>query len=724
MIRLQIQMIKWARKVFKDHHAEDQAQGPGKEAGLNSKRKPVSADNPIRSAADDSLQRTPLAQSFAKQILSLDVAEGIVVAVLGPWGSGKTSFVNISRTYLEKAGATVLDFNPWMFSGTEQLVDAFFNELSAQLKLRPGLDEVGKSIEEYGETFSGLAWLPLVGPWIERGKKATNILAKILQRRKEGVAGRRSKVEKALAALSMPIVVVVDDLDRLNTSEIRDIFKLVRLTANFPNVVYLLAFDRGRVEDALTEQGIRGRDYLEKILQVGLDIPAVPVNLLTTQVLQAIERALSDIENPGPFDENRWPDILMEVIRPLVRNMRDVRRYAAGVHGSVYALDGRVAATDVLALEAIRIFLPDVLLQFNSLIDALTTTFDIGYARQGDALQAQINRLLEAAAPRAEIVRSLIKRLFPAAERYIGDSHFGNDWRRQWLREKRVAHEDIFRFYMERVVGEKLQNFADADQAWQKMDDASAFATFLRSLDINRLRDVIGSLEMHEDEFRREHVVPGTVVLLNLSPELPEVKGSIFKIASRFAVRRMVYKLLKSLSGSDAIEKAVCDILPQVERLSGKLELISIVGHREGVGHKLVSEDAAREFQKQWRDEVRKSSGDLLAKNKDLLEILLMAKTEVQPDESPMNIPQSTDVTLALLRSARGEVQSQAMDSRSVRTSARLAWDQLIVVYGEEDILRARIEELKAEQPLADPELMVLVDRYLSGWRPKMFEDD
>jgi KAP family P-loop domain len=125
----------------------------------------------------------------------------VVVGVLGPWGSGKTSFVNLARPALEEAGVAVLDFNPWMFSGAEQLVDSFFIELSAQLKLRPELGVVGKDLEEYGELLSGLVWIPVVGPWVERGRSATKGLAKILQRRKEGIGARRSKVQNGLVPI-------------------------------------------------------------------------------------------------------------------------------------------------------------------------------------------------------------------------------------------------------------------------------------------------------------------------------------------------------------------------------------------------------------------------------------------------------------------------------------------------------------------------------------------
>ncbi len=249
----------------------------------------VRGDNPISTVTDDKLGRAPAATAFGDQILSLDPREGVVVGVLGPWGSGKTSFVNLARLELKKAGVDPLDFNPWMFSGAEQLVDAFFTELSSQLKLRPGFAEVGKDFEEYGEMFSGMGWLPLVGPWIERARAVGKVLSTIMQHRKEGIGQRREKLRKALTQLDKPIVVVLDDIDRLSTSEIRDVFKLIRLTASFPQIIYVVAFDRLRVEDALSEQKLPGRDYLEKILQLAIDLPAVPDLVFRLEILATMD---------------------------------------------------------------------------------------------------------------------------------------------------------------------------------------------------------------------------------------------------------------------------------------------------------------------------------------------------------------------------------------------------------------------------------------------------
>jgi predicted KAP-like P-loop ATPase len=72
-----------------------------------------------------------------------------------------------------------------------------------------------------------------------------------------------------------PEDIAAEAVDRLRPQEVLDIVRLVRLVGDFPNTLYLLAFDRGRVEECLGESNIeRGRAYLEKIVQVTHDVPA------------------------------------------------------------------------------------------------------------------------------------------------------------------------------------------------------------------------------------------------------------------------------------------------------------------------------------------------------------------------------------------------------------------------------------------------------------------
>lgn len=683
-------------------------------------------DNPIREPGDDTLERAESAEAFASHVLALDRSEGAVVGVLGPWGSGKTSYINLARGDFTTAGAEIVDFNPWMFSGAEQLVESFFVEIASQLKHRPGLADVGKDLEDYGELFSGLGWLPLVGPWIERGRVANKLLAKLLQRRKEGSTDRRAKLTKDLQDLARPIVVVIDDIDRLSTGEIRDIFKLVRLTASFPNIIYVLAFDRERVETALTEEGIRGRDYLEKILQLAIDLPAIPDDVLTRQVLAAVDDAVSEVEDRGPFDEERWPDVFMEVIRPLIRNMRDVRRYSAAVYGTVRALKGQIALVDVLALEAVRIFLPDSFKGIVGSVDALTTTSSLMYRSQDrPELKAAIDNFLTAADGRETLVRSLIERVFPAAGRHMqGGTNYGPDFEARWLRDRRVAQVDVLRLYLERVAGDGLKAFAEAEHAWNIITDRDSFDAYLRSLPYERRGDVITKLVTYEQEFKLEHAVPGTVVLLNLIPDIPEDGGGMFRIGPSMVVGRVTFRLLRALGDAAVVSEAVRQILPHLNTLSAKFELITTIGYREGAGHKLVSEADAKQFERQWRDEVRAATPDQLVSEWDLARVLFWASTDLANEEAPIAVPDDPKVTLAVLRSAHTEARSQTLGDRAVRRASRLPWDTLITVYGSEEILAERVDALSIAKDSQDADLLALAHKYRDGWRPKEFAMD
>ena len=680
----------------------------------------IAADNPIREPEEDLLGRVDVARSFAEQMLRIDASEGVVVGVLGPWGSGKTSFVNLACSYLRNRGIQILDFNPWMFSGAEQLIRSFFAELAAQMKLRPGLAEIGMSLVEYGEVFTDLGWVPVVGPWVERARLVVKILGGVSKRRKQGIAEHRNKVVSALARLDQPIVVVLDDIDRLTTSEIRDMFKLVRLTANFPNVIYLVAFDRIRVEHALEDQRIPGRDYLEKILPVAIDLPDVPEHLLRDSVLQAIDDAVSRVENHGPFDENLWPDVFMEIIRPLLKNMRDVSRYVMAIDWTVREIGDRVALVDVLALEAIRLFLPDVYRKMSASLAALTTISpSVRQDRvRAEQLKTQIDRLIRCGKEQAEVVRALVQRLFQGALWHIGNVHYTHQSKGQWLKNRRVAHEYILRYYFERVYGEGLRSFADAEQAWVRMHDGDEFDTYLRGVDNSRLRDVFSSLEVYEDEYSDIHVVPGSVVLLNFLPDLPERPLGMFEFDNELYVVRVVLRLLRSLKDPELIEEATRNIYAEVRTLSSKLALITIVGYQENAGHKLISESGALALEKEWRDEVILASSNTIISEPSPFKVLLRAGLMDRVDDNQVEIDPSPRITLAVLRSARAEVRSGGPGSRSILRYPRFDWDALVKLYGDEDTLRERIDALRMECPEDAGELLRLADKYLSGWRP------
>ena len=69
----------------------------------------------------------------------------------------------------------------------------------------------------------------------------------------------RDRIAKILADLDHRVIVLIDDIDRLERREIQAVFKLVKLSAGFSNISYVLAFDDNVVADSLAERYGGGR---------------------------------------------------------------------------------------------------------------------------------------------------------------------------------------------------------------------------------------------------------------------------------------------------------------------------------------------------------------------------------------------------------------------------------------------------------------------------------
>jgi hypothetical protein len=274
------------------------------------------------------------------------------------------------------------------------------------------------------------------------------------------------------------------------------------------------------------------------------------------------------------------------------------------------------------------------------------------------------------------------------------------------------------RLYFERIPGESLLSFYDSSNAFAAMTDKEAFGNYLRSLDPERLEDVIASLESFQDNFRLEHVEPGTITLLNIIPDIPHRPLGMFEFDSRLIVGRVVYRLVRSAGSPEAIEALVRKVLPDVAALSGRLELISMVGHREGMGHKLIPEAAALDLEHDIRREIRTATSEALVAEWDLLRLLHFAREGSDGGEPPFEVPDSPQLTLAILQSAVTETRSQGANSRTILRSKRLQWDPMIALFPSLEDFKGKLDRLKAVNQKIDGALLALVDKYLEGWRP------
>ena len=682
----------------------------------------IVGDNPIREPSEDRLGRAPLAASFAKQILSADAGEGLVVGVLGPWGSGKTSFVNLVRHYLMSENVPVLGFNPWLFSGTEHLVQAFFSELTAQVRPKRDLGDLGSMLDDYCKHLSAV---PYAGGWAALARLLLRIVRLGQKPNKSQIEATRDKIGEALKRQERPIVVILDDLDRLTTGEVRDVFRLVRLTASFPNIVYVLAFDRHQVEGALSEGDQAGRAYLEKIVQLVFDLPEIPDEVMRDELTAAIGESLPDIEDLEPLDQYRWSSVLTHIILPLMRTVRDVRRYCASIRGTVTDFAGAICLEDILALEAVRIFLPDVFAHLSASRDVLTSSLAPGPEDPAAAEPARqrVNAIVDSGDIHRDLIEALLEHVFPEGGRHRPGLLFHGGSPSEWYQQRRVANTEIFRLYLERSEGQTLGLQRLGDQALSVMVDAEGFQGYLQSLEPESLRRVIASMETHEGHFQPEQVIPGVTVLLNIWPTMPEHQGGFFDLGNRIVVSRVALRLLRALGTREEVASAVDVILPQIETLSAQVELITLVGYRESAGHQLVAVEDAERIERSFRSRVRDATVDDLAREHDLLSVMYRAKKDASPSEPGLVVSSNPRLTRSMLEASRNEVVTTSSGGRVWYTD-RLHWDTLVELYGDETVLSERIAELRAQHPEGLTDLLELADRYLSGWRPPEWPDN
>ena len=696
---------------------------------MNKKFTRLLSDHPIRGADEDVLEREKVAKHFAKTLLNLDRSEGVVASIWGPWGAGKTSFFHLVAEQLkQQPQIDILEFNPWMFSGTKQLIRNFFRQISAQMTSdeRDGsLVRIGNLFLKYGvsETFFHGATRG-IKPKANHGKTKTTILhildfctrlfgKKIQKRISKKPQELREQIENALNERdNRPIIVVIDDIDRLPAQEIQDVFQLVRLTASFPNLIYVVICDRAQVEKALKRHGVSGRDYLEKIIQFPFDLPPVSREKINEQTGIAIEQVLSVSASPGLFDMSIWLEIYYDIILPLIQNIRDIRRYSMAIQQALIYFDQEIEQVDILALEAIRLFLPDVFKLLPEAIDVLTirTAGQRNNTQTESIAQAEIDeisasknhherriqKLIDAGKSQSNIVRGMLCRLFPAAQN-PALNFYDMPGSREQLQNRRVAHENILRLYLEQTTNSELLAFNDARQALQAIGNKTTFENFWRQRDPKRWVSIIHYLERCEDEFLPEWIDSGVAVLFNLIPSMPTQPLHSHHV-NRLAVVRVVLRIFRKIKSVDTIEASMRRILMEINTLSSKIDMIELVGYRNGVGNELVSEVAAKKFEKSLCQQILSTSSENLSKERDLAHLVWFAKFNCGINNHSYKIENSPKLTYALLRSSQTQASESFLGSRNVRLlEPTIDWDALSKLYDNPVALITCIKTLDME---------------------------
>ena len=386
-----------------------------------------SADQPISDRHRDLLNRFAFADRIAELLDHLPTKVGLVVGIFGPWGSGKTTVLNLLRSGLRKNDSVVVrDFNPWRLTDESKIFPSFFSVLSDAIKKRPSTkmerlrDWVGRRWRQVWKVIKLILrmWKPSVADVADELLKAFGAVAAAGDSVELEI--QRNEIVHQLRHFNKRIVVLVDDIDRLDKGETQLLFRVIKACADFPNVCYILAFDYKMVAKAIGERygagsEESGRKFLGKIVQVPIELPPPAREDLRKLTLDQLNTVVACTGLKLTDAQGR--ELVTEfdpVIGSQLTTPRDAKRLRNELMFTVPPLVGEAHPVDLLLIEVVRVFFPDVYSIVSSNHNDFSGIEDERSQRDTD--QPRCVARLEGAlkdVDHAAVVQEILKGLFP-----------------------------------------------------------------------------------------------------------------------------------------------------------------------------------------------------------------------------------------------------------------------------------------------------------------------
>lgn len=326
-------------------------------------------DYPASPEDADLLGRSSEVLDLAKKIFHTDTSRAaFTLGLTAPWGAGKTSFMLAMQKYLRDNHCSeiiLIEFNPWMYRKAPNLTQIFFEELSRALApyssaLASGfMQYVGYILSKENNT-----WIQLGARLLPQGFKA------------KSTSEQYEFLNKEIGKLGKKIIIFIDDVDRLDSEELIELFSLIRNSSlSFPYMSYILAYDKEYVASQLqSEFNEHTYRYMEKIVQAEYPLAKITPEQLENALMDVLEKLSQgyphlkeDIQKSGIQLEQHLPTLraIKRIYNVLLSTPQDLRE--------------RIAHFDWFVIELIRIQYP---LLFNFLKTKYTQAFLVGGDRR------------------------------------------------------------------------------------------------------------------------------------------------------------------------------------------------------------------------------------------------------------------------------------------------------------------------------------------------------
>lgn len=570
-----------------------------------------SSDLPITNPKYDLFGRYEFSKRIANIIISRKNNQCLVISINGKWGEGKTTVLNFILNELEKKGEIItISFNPWNFSDENELLISFYELLANKLetKLYSRKEELVESFKKYltpvGALFDRKEFVEGVSQWFSK------INLELL----------RDRISKILIEENKKLVIFLDDIDRLDKKELYTLFKLIKLSANLKNLVYILAFDDDVVADALQERygsnNINaGRNFLEKIIQIPINLPKIERLKLRENCLINIQNVLN--ENKINLNENQVQEFLHYFennIFPIIDTPRMIIRYSNVIAFSMPLLKSEVNIIDLLLIEAIRTFYPNA-------YDIISSNKDIFI---GNGLISPVNEntakklhrdIVEKCFPTSEgnqensRVQTLILKLFPRMESLYRNINYPYSFDSKWAREKRICSSRYFEKYFlystqTNEISDQKIDFLFSSIGELSQDQLSSNISSL--LDSNNIDSFLFKIKLGVDGLSPEDAKKFAFSILLLADGLANKDMGIIFTSAYSQIGSIIAKLINLQPSEEAKLATINKIILETNNTSLISAILSMFNYyqKNEPDQNIISEEKMKDLYKKLAEKI------------------------------------------------------------------------------------------------------------------------
>lgn len=307
----------------------------------------LEAEKPLKDIQEDMFNRAGFAKKIASEIDKSFFDQAFAIAVVGQWSSGKSSFINLILKQLEVKDKIFIRFSPWLNYDQQGVLRNFFHTLKSEIgQLDANLNS---QFENYYRSISHIESKVLIP-----GLSMLNPFPQNLSLKDEF-----EQINKSLKRLGKQIIIVIDDLDRLDSSEIVELFKLIRNTGNFYNTIYLTAFDRTYVTNAVKQMNDMTPDqFITKIFDLEYALPEHNNDYIVSLLNDFLRNDLKTKHEIGPYSKEA------EVVKSLLPTKRDFVRFKNHLTLTWSDTTAELSTEEVLVMELLRARYPAVVSYF------------------------------------------------------------------------------------------------------------------------------------------------------------------------------------------------------------------------------------------------------------------------------------------------------------------------------------------------------------------------